>query len=397
MAHRAQKVFLKGADSLKSFVRCKSQRRTLGKPPGIARSLEQRLNELHYKDPQVHFKVNIGFALKLPKREACVEHGKHIKKNRCNTDLEKLSRTNKLFIPLDEVEREWSKTMAPTHIKAIAEHYAVYEHLFGDAYFCPVVNMNIDYINGNSVVPAYWGNVLKPEEAQSVPNVTFDSKKDDLWTLVMTTPDDYFSPNMEYCHWFVGNIRDGDLKTGEVIFDYLQPLPAQGLGYLRYIFVLYKQEEILNYNGLKLKNKNMQEERIFSTYEFYKERQKSLTPAGLSFFTADWDQSVTDYFNETLSCDCPKFVYDFPEHFYKKQTWFPLKQPFNLYLDRYRDQKEIAKEYLVKKLKAADPFKEPPKPLLYPNAVPFKPGTPSWLKNEIRKQRLGLARAKDFS
>lgn len=54
---------------------------------------------------------------------------------------------------------------------------------------------------------------------------------------------------------FSGNIRDGDLKTGEVIFDYLQPLPAQGLGYLRYIFVLYKQEEILNYNGLKLKNK----------------------------------------------------------------------------------------------------------------------------------------------
>uniref|UniRef100_A0A069DTB0 Large ribosomal subunit protein mL38 n=1 Tax=Panstrongylus megistus TaxID=65343 RepID=A0A069DTB0_9HEMI len=399
MAHRARNLLFKGTDCLKCFVRYKSQRRTLGKPPGIARTLEQRLTELHYKDPEIHFKVNIGFALKkLHRKEVCVGHGKHIKNNRNNAELEKLSRNGELIIPLDEVEREWSETVAPTHIKAMAEHYAVFEHLFGDAYFYPVVTMAINYMNGDSVVPAYWGNILKPEEAKSMPNVSFDCKPDTLWTLVMTTPDGNFSSeNTECCHWFVGNIKDGDLKSGEVIVDYMQPLPVQGLGYLRYIFILYKQEELLDFSGLKLKSdKNTLEERNFSTYEFYKERQKSLTPAGLSFFTADWDQTVTEYFNKTFSSDCPKFIYDFPEHFYKKQTWFPLRQPFNLYLDRYRDQKEIAKEYLVKKLKATDPFKEPPKPLLYPNAIPFKPGTPSWLKNEIIKERLGLGRAKDF-
>ncbi|KAK9500449.1 hypothetical protein O3M35_001709 [Rhynocoris fuscipes] len=398
MALRIQKI-LNTFNSYKIIMRCRSQRRTLGKPPGEARSLEERLNELNYKDPALHYKVNIGFALdKTHRRDVAAEHGKLLKKNRRNEELEKLSRNNALIIPLEEVEEEWSKTAAPYHLKNVAEHYGVYEHLFGDAYFYPLVTMNIDFINGDKMVPAYWGNVIKPEEAKSVPSVRFNSKPDSLWTLIMTTPDGHLSgENKEYCHWFVGNIKGNDINLGEVIMDYMQPLPLQGLGYLRYIFILYKQEEHIDYNELRNNtNTDSLDRRTFKTYEFYKKMQKKLTPAGLSFFTADWDDSVTNYFHKNLSSDSPKYTYDFPEHYYKKQIWFPLKQPFNLYLDRYRDQKEIAKEYLVKKLKNTDPFKAPPKPLLFPNAIPFKPGTPSWLKNEIRKERLGQARSKDY-
>lgn len=37
----------------------------------------------------------------------------------------------------------------------------------------------------------------------------------------------------------------------------------------------------------------------------------------------------------------PKFEYDFPKPYIRDQTWFPLRQPFNIYLDKYRDPKEV--------------------------------------------------------
>lgn len=69
---------------------------------------------------------------------------------------------------------------------------------------------------------------------------------------------------------------------------------------------------------------------------------------------------------------------------------------FSRYMDRYRDQKQIAKEVLLKKLKNVHPFKKPDPPLKYPNAQFLDPNLPSWLKTEIRKQRLRVGRYKDL-
>ena len=93
----------------------------------------------------------------------------------------------------------------------------------------------------------------------------------------------------------------------------------------------------------------------------------------------------------------PVFEYDFPKPYIKPQVWFPLRQPFNIYLDKYRDPKDINKQYFMKKLKEIHPFKEPEPPLKFPNAVPFKPDVyiPAWLKFEMRKERLGRCRYKE--
>lgn len=77
------------------------------------------------------------------------------------------------------------------------------------------------------------------------------------------------------------------------------------------------------------------------------------------------------------------------------QVWFPLKKPFNLYMDKYRDPKQINKEYLEKKLAKTHPFDGPEKPLKYPNAHPIK-NTPSWLLTEIKKNRLKWGRINDI-
>lgn len=34
---------------------------------------------------------------------------------------------------------------------------------------------------------------------------------------------------------------------GEQIIDYMKPFPARGVGYYRYIFILYKQNQRLDY------------------------------------------------------------------------------------------------------------------------------------------------------
>lgn len=70
--------------------------------------------------------------------------------------------------------------------------------------------------------------------------------------------------------------------------------------------------------------------RTFHTYDFYREHQDVLTPAGLSFFQSDWEPSLTDFFHNTLNMKEPIFEYDFDPPYVRKQEWFPLRKAFNM-------------------------------------------------------------------
>lgn len=96
------------------------------------------------------------------------------------------------------------KTCGFYHIKEIAEHYGVYEHLFGDAFFLPIVHLSVGYDKGDVVHPVHYGNVIKPSDANQKPLVNFESQSDDLWSLILTNPDGHFTQqDKEYVHWFV--------------------------------------------------------------------------------------------------------------------------------------------------------------------------------------------------
>lgn len=88
----------------------------------------------------------------------------------------------------------------------------------------------------------------------------------------------------------------------------------------------------------------------------------------------------------------PVYEYDFPEPYIKPQVFFPKRVPFNLYLDKYRDPKQINKEFLQRKLKKVHPFRPNAKPAPYPNIHLFEDYCPDWLKREIRKSRLRWGR-----
>lgn len=107
-------------------------------------------------------------------------------------------------IDLEACQKEWLTTVGPQHIKKIADHFGIYEHLFGDAYFYPRVPLNITFEIEKGDLPVYYGNVVKPLDAQKKPNVTYESDDNTLWSLILTNPDGHFTEqDKEYIHWFV--------------------------------------------------------------------------------------------------------------------------------------------------------------------------------------------------
>ncbi|KAL1518207.1 hypothetical protein ABEB36_001868 [Hypothenemus hampei] len=370
-----------------------------GKPPGIAKSLKEKLSAANYKNPSIHYEVDIGLPpTRSSNKTLLQERITHVKAQRANPELEKLSRERKLLIDLDKSQQDWFATIGPKQIRQIAKHYGVFEHLFGDAYFEPQVPLRISYISGNLVHPVYFGNFLRPDDAQTKPQVTFDSDKDSLWSLVLTNPDGHFTDNeKEYVHWFVANIPGNTVANGETIVEYLQPFPPKGTGYHRFVFILYKQEKKLDLSKYCVNNsKQLLEARTFKTYDFYREMQDSITPAGLAFFQSDWSPSLKAFYHNVLEMKEPIYEYDFPPAYIRPQEWFPKKKPFNLYMDKYRDPKEINKEFLLRKLKNVHPFKAPPPVDPYPHVHKIDKSVPSWLQLEIQKSRLKWGRINDI-
>lgn len=371
--------------------------RLRGKPPTLARTLKQRLDECKWKDPTLNFKVDIGYAIK--KQPVPQSWMKEYVAHKHDRELERVSRTKQLVVDLKQAREDWLLIDGPSHIQRLAEHYGVYQSLYRDAYFAPVLPLEVTYnLKDDKVVQVYSGNVIKPDEASEKPDVHYDAEDGSMWTLLMTTPDGNMSkPKNEYCHWFIANIPGNRLQEGEELVDYLRPIAPYGIGYCRYIFVLYKQECRLDLSTYKKKTPCLNlNKRNWKTLDFYKKYQDKLTPAGLAFFQSDWDSSLKEFYHNTLKMKVPICRYDFPPPRINKPEWFPRKQPFNIYLDKHRDSKQIMKEFLLRKLKKVHPFNGPePKPR-FPVAHHLDRTIPTWLRFEITKKRRGIGRVNEL-
>lgn len=110
-----------------------------------------------------------------------------------------------MTVDIEETQEIYHKMEGLKSMKVVGEHYGIFEHLFGDAYFHPVVRLNVHYDIGKDdmLAPVYLGNILKPKETQKPPTVEYKAEKESLWTLVLTTPDGVLTPANEWCHWFM--------------------------------------------------------------------------------------------------------------------------------------------------------------------------------------------------
>ena len=58
------------------------------------------------------------------------------------------------------------------------------------------------------MAPVCRGNIIKPCEATTPPEVSWSSQDGELWSLVMTGLDGHMTEEgQEYLHWMVVNIR----------------------------------------------------------------------------------------------------------------------------------------------------------------------------------------------
>lgn len=313
-------------------------------------------------------------------------------KNHRNKDLEKAARHKTLTIPLEEVNKEWQTESAPLHCKRIAAHYGIYHDLFNGSSFVPIINLRIFYdCQDDYVLPVVRGNKILPGMAKSEPCVEFDSPEDSLWTLVLTNPDGHLSdPSAEYVHWMIGNIHGDNCSTGDVLVNYMQPIPPKGTGFHRHVFVLFEQSQKIDFSRWKKGECQYLDDRTFKINDFYRENQNHLVPKGLAFFQAQWDPSVRSVYHHLLDMEEPVFEYDHRPPYHPPPLKYPHKEPFDRYFDRYRDKKDLAEEVLRMKLKMISPFHENPKPEKYPLIHLPKTYKPSWLKlrEEIMHRRL---------
>lgn len=110
-----------------------------------------------------------------------------------------------MSVNLEEVRKVWLKSSSPFDIRRIANHYGIFQDLFSNAYFLPIVPLEITYtVDDDTVVRVHTGNIIKPIEAGELPYVRYEAESNSLWTLIMCTPDGNLeNSNNEYCHWFM--------------------------------------------------------------------------------------------------------------------------------------------------------------------------------------------------
>ncbi|VDM18539.1 unnamed protein product [Hydatigera taeniaeformis] len=376
--------------------------------------------------------VNIGFKADIPKR---------INKAGRKSELELLARHRQLKVSIDEIDDPDEDCEASHRRYLAADHYGLFKDLFGPHhYFIPVVDVPVYYplVNTSEVVPVCYGNHISPGNAMSEPLIDFSHlPKDSLWTLIMTSPDEPFLDESntqlsEYIHWMIVNIdpdvsQDKLPRTGDLIVDYLPPLPYLGSGFHRYVFVLYRQDNGPIDLSEELRGpvrRNYHEERIFSTANFYRLYQDTLTPSGLAFFQSSWDKHVRTYFREHLpETKEPIFEIQFAAEMPPPQARFPVvnswfharRHPcglplannrlgvhedvsFDCYLDRYRDKREMDEELVQLRLAIEgnpldpeQPRSQSPYPLVSPELPSYR-DVPSWWRQQEIQRRLRKGR-----
>jgi len=383
------------------IVKMKIQKQVKDMVPKVYPSLEQRLFELNPEnhDPELYKKINIGMSYKHSKseREVRAERLEHIKSVKQDKDLVWKANHNELEVDIAAVQRDSDTDSWPQTLRTWAEHCGVFRHLFGPhAFFDPVVPMRVAYdYDEETVSVVHCGNIIKPSEARTQPDVSYPSAPDDLWTLLATNPDgDLYRPESECCHWLVTNIPGSAVARGDTLVPHLPPCPPRGVGYQRLVFLLFRQTRPLQHQ-LALSDPHSLRERSWSTLDFYRQHEDSLIPAGLRWMSSDWDHTMPDYFHNVLGMLEPVYEYDFPKPYVEPIVEYPEEEEsFVTYTEKGKPEEELQEIALVERLKKVHPFKEEAPPLPYPGAVFMDPRKPSWTRQRADDDRQGLYRAK---
>lgn len=137
------------------------------------------------------------------------------------------------------------------------------------------------------------GNLIPPENItdHSPHFVKWPGTFKDFFTLIMVDLDEPSRSDpdkREWLHWMIVNIPGWTRYLGELKCRYVPPQPKAESGIHRYVFIVYKQPEKLNFTGLKLINETKHNDLRrghFSNRQFSKEYGLG-DPWAINFFQA---------------------------------------------------------------------------------------------------------------
>jgi hypothetical protein len=136
--------------------------------------------------------------------------------------------------------------------------------------------------------------------------------------------------------------------------------------------------------------------RLFDPLEFVNGDKTRAVPVGVSWFQTTWDSWSQHVFHNILDMRSPTYEWIQPEYKLDPQVMHPALAPFNVYLDHYRDPKEVQKGVLLERLKSINPldYKSAFEVDPLPNLKSLK-DMPSWMVSTEwkRRNRLGAFRS----
>ncbi|VDN08146.1 unnamed protein product [Thelazia callipaeda] len=298
--------------------------------------------------------------------------------------LEKLSRKMQLKINLKAVDH-WQTS--------IFHHYRIFDDLFhANVFLHNTQNMKIEWDG----IALYQGNLIDASDTSNKPNVKIESIGAGFNSLLLLNLDgNPYECDGEIVHWLVANIPDGEsVSDGTEVIPYLQALPFKGTGFHRIVALLLRHKEVIDLSSREPRS-NALGDRIFNVGQLYKDFEQQWTPCAVSFAQVTWDLSVNKALHR-IGMKSPIYEYMSNPPLKMEQKEFPIKpQPFNLYLDQFRDPKEVHADLLKRRLQMRTVDRNPEQPK-YPDIdfAKHKKSMPFWQHDILLKENSGSGRYK---
>jgi len=141
---------------------------------------------------------------------------------------------------------------------------------------------------------ANLGNELDPKDTQEKPSIRYDADPDEFYTLAMIDPDVPRRKNpvqREWQNWLVVNIPGSDVANGDILSEYVGPLPLRFTELHRIVFLVYKQRSLYTFNEPHQGTSDAPGRMNFAIKDFAKKYRLGDPIAG-NFFQAEYDDSV---------------------------------------------------------------------------------------------------------
>ncbi|KAN0041067.1 hypothetical protein ACTFIV_003603 [Dictyostelium citrinum] len=173
-----------------------------------------------------------------------------------------------------------------TVIKALAEN-----KISDVISFTPKKLLTVKY-NGKEL---NINDTLTPTLVQNKPEVSWEAKNDELYTLILDDPDapTRSDPKFgQWKHWLVTNIKGNDISTGQELAKYIGAGPPPNTSLHRYIFILCKQpsNQNIEFKGEHILPLTADLRNNWNAETFIK--KWNLEPEAINFFQAEHDDYV---------------------------------------------------------------------------------------------------------